>query len=57
MNNRNVLLWIGGVIGVLTMGGLRFLGKSTNIFGLLGGMTVVIAVLSYCIIRYLNRRW
>ena len=35
-------LWTGGVIAVATMGALRFLGKGTNIFGLLAGMAVVI---------------
>ena len=54
---KHIWLWIGGVVGVLTMGALRFLGKSTNIFGLLAGMAVVIAILSYCVIRYVNRKW
>ncbi len=53
---NHIWLWIGGVVGVLTMGALRFLGKSTNIFGLLAGMAVVIAILSYCVIRYVNRK-
>ena len=39
------------------MGALRFLGKGTNIFGLLAGMAVVIAILSFLIIRYMNRKW
>ena len=55
--HKHIWLWIGGVVGVLTMGALRFLGKSTNIFGLLLGMSVVIAILSYCVIRYVNRKW
>ena len=50
-------LWIGGVVGVLTMGALRFVGKSTDIFGLLLAMTVVIAVLAFLVIRYVNRKW
>ena len=35
MKKQTILLWIGGVVGVLTMGALRFVGKSTDIFGLL----------------------
>ncbi len=50
-------LWTGGVIAVVTMGALRFLGKGTNIFGLLAGMAVVIAILSFLVIRYVNRKW
>lgn len=50
-------LWTGGVIAVATMGALRFLGKGTNIFGLLAGMAVVIAILSFLIICYVNRKW
>ena len=50
-------LWIGGIVGVLTMGALRFLGKSTDIFGLLAGMAVVIAILAFLVIRYVNRDW
>ena len=50
-------LWIGGVVGVLTMGALRFIGKWTNIYGLLTGMVVVIAILSYFVIRYVNKKW
>lgn len=50
-------LWIGGIVGVLTMGALRFLGKSTDIFGLLAGMTVAIAILAFLVIRYVNRNW
>ncbi len=53
----SALLWIGGIVGVLTMGALRFLGKSTDIFGLLAGMTVVIAILAFFVIRYVNRNW
>lgn len=50
-------LWTGGIIGVLTMGALRFLGKGTNIFGLLLGMAVVIAILSFLVISYVNKKW
>jgi len=50
-------LWTGGVIAVATMGALRLLGKGTNIFGLLAGMAVVIAILSFLVIRYVNRKW
>lgn len=50
-------LWIGGVVGVLAMGMLRFVGKNTDIFGLLAGMTVVIAILAFFVIRYVNRKW
>lgn len=57
MNKQTILLWIGGVVGVLTMGALRFVGKSTDIFGLLAGMVVVIAILAFFIIRYVNRKW
>ncbi|GAB6112204.1 hypothetical protein [Desulfomicrobium salsuginis] len=57
MKKHNALLWIGGIVGVLTMGALRFLGKSTDIFGLLAGMVVVIAVLAFLVIRYVNRNW
>jgi len=42
---------------VLTMGALRLLGKSTDIFGLMAGMTVVIAILAFFVIRYVNRNW
>lgn len=55
--NKKLLLWIGGVVGVLTMGALRFIGKSTDIFGLLAAMAVVIAILSFLVIRYVNRNW
>lgn len=57
MKYRSLWLWIGGIVGVLTMGALRFVGKSTDIFGLLAGMTVVIAVLAFLVIRYVNRTW
>ena len=57
LNKQNALLWIGGIVGVLTMGALRFVGKSTDIFGLLLAMTVVIAVLAFLVIRYVNRKW
>jgi type IV secretory pathway TrbL component len=57
MKSISPLLWIGGIVGVLTMGALRFLGKSTDIFGLLAGMVVVIAILAFLVIRYVNRNW
>jgi hypothetical protein len=57
MKKQTILLWIGGVVGVLTMGALRFVGKSTDIFGLLAGMVVVITILAFFIIRYVNRKW
>lgn len=57
MKKQTILLWIGGVVGVLTMGGLRFIGKNTDIFGLMAAMVVVIAVLAFFVIRYMNRKW
>ncbi len=57
MKKQHALLWIGGIVAVLTMGALRFLGKNTDIFGLLAGMAVVIAVLAFLVIRYVNRNW
>lgn len=57
MKTPSPWLWIGGIVGVLTMGALRFLGKNTDIFGLLVGMAVVIAVLSILVIHYMNRKW
>jgi hypothetical protein len=57
VKKQHALLWIGGIVGVLTMGALRFLGKSTDIFGLMAGMTVVIAILAFFVIRYVNRNW
>jgi len=57
LKKHHTLLWIGGNVGVLTMGALRFLGKSTDIFGLLAGMAVVIAILAFLVIRYVNRNW
>ena len=57
LKKQNALLWIGGIVGVLTMGALRFVGKSSDIFGLLLAMTVVIAVLAFLVIRYVNRKW
>ena len=57
MKKHNILLWIGGIVGVLTMGALRFVGKNTDIFGLLAAMTVVIAILAFFVIRYVNRKW
>jgi uncharacterized membrane protein (UPF0136 family) len=57
MKKQTVLLWIGGVVGVLTMGALRFIGKNTDIFGLMAAMAVVIAILAFFVIRYVNRKW
>lgn len=57
MKKHHILLWIGGIVGVLTMGALRFVGKNTDIFGLLAAMTVVIAILAFFVIRYVNRKW
>jgi hypothetical protein len=57
MKKQTILLWIGGVVGVLTMGALRFIGKSTDIFGLLTAMAVVIAILAFLVIRYVHRKW
>lgn len=55
--HKNIWLWIGGIVGVLTMGALRFLGKLTNIYGLLIGMVTAAAILSFFVIRYVNRKW
>jgi len=57
MKKQTILLWIGGVVGVLTMGALRFIGKNTDIFGLLAAMAAVIAILAFFVIRYVNRKW
>ena len=57
MKNISPLLWTGGIVAVMTMGALRFLGKNTDIFGLLAGMAVVIAILAFLVIRYVNRNW
>lgn len=57
MKKNTILLWTGGIIAVLTMGTLRFIGKNTDIFGLMAAMVVVIAVLAFLVIRYVNRRW
>jgi len=57
MKYRSLWLWVGGFVGVLTMGALRFVGKNTDLLGLLAGMTVVIAVLAFLVIRYVNRKW
>jgi uncharacterized membrane protein (UPF0136 family) len=57
MKSQTILLWIGGVVGVLTMGALRFVGKNTDIFGLMAAMVVVIAILAFFVIRYVNRKW
>lgn len=57
MKKQTILLWTGGVIGVLTMGALRFVGKNTDIFGLMAAMAGVIAVLAFLVIRYVNRKW
>jgi hypothetical protein len=39
------------------MGTLRFIGKNTDIFGLMAAMAVVIAILAFFVIRYVNRKW
>jgi len=39
------------------MGALRFVGKNTDIFGLMAAMAGVIAVLAFLVIRYVNRKW
>ncbi len=57
MKKQHALIWIGGIVAVLTMGSLRLLGKNTDIFGLLAGMAVVIAILAFLVIRYVNRNW
>ncbi len=57
MKKQTILLWIGGVVGVLTMGALRIVGKNTDIFGLLAAMALVIAILAFFVIRYVNRKW
>jgi uncharacterized membrane protein (UPF0136 family) len=57
MKKQTILLWIGGVVGVLTMGTLRFIGKNTDIYGLMAAMVVVIAILAFFVIRYVNRKW
>lgn len=54
---KNPWLWTGGILGIVVMGLLRFLGKTTNIFVLLAGMAVVIAVLSFVVIGYVQRKW
>jgi hypothetical protein len=36
---------------------VRFVGKNTDIFGLLAAMVVVIAILAFFVIRYVNRKW
>ena len=57
MKKQTILLWIGGVVGVLTMGALRIVGKNTDIFGLLAAMALVIAILAFFVFRYVNRKW
>ena len=57
MKKQTILLWIGGVVGVMTMGALRIVGKNTDIFGLLAAMALVIAILAFFVIRYVNRKW
>lgn len=56
-NKSTIWIWFGGVTGVLTMGMLRFLGKLTNIYGLLTGMLIIAAGLSFIVIRYINKKW
>lgn len=57
MNVQYIWLWIGGVIGVLTMGALRFIGKETSMLGLLAAMVLVIFVLATAVIKYMNKKW
>ncbi len=57
MKMQTILLWIGGIVAVLTMGTLRFIGKNTDIYGLMAAMVVVIAILAFFVIRYVNRKW
>ncbi len=57
MNVQYIWLWIGGVIGVLTMGALRFIGKETSMLGLVAAMVLVIFVLATAVIKYMNKKW
>lgn len=57
MKKQTILLWTGGVIAVLTMGTLRFIGKNSDIYGLMAAMVVVIAILAFFVISYVNRKW
>ncbi|GAB1409693.1 hypothetical protein MASR1M90_08470 [Desulfovibrionales bacterium] len=57
MHAQYIWLWIGGVIGVLTMGALRFIGKETSMLGLLVAMALVIFVLATAVIKYMNKKW
>lgn len=57
MTPRAIFLWTGGLVGMAIMGGLRFLGHQTNIFVLLAGMALVIAILAWLIIRHVQRKW
>lgn len=57
MKKQTILLWTGGVVAVLTMGTLRFIGKNSDIYGLMAAMVVVIAILAFFVISYVNRKW
>lgn len=50
-------IWIGGVLGVATMGALRLVGQHSNIYVLMTAMAVVIAILALVIIGYMNKKW
>lgn len=50
-------IWIGGFFAVTTMGALRLMGKHSNIFILMGSMAIVIALLTFFVIRYMNKKW
>jgi phosphotransferase system glucose/maltose/N-acetylglucosamine-specific IIC component len=50
-------IWIGGFFAIMTMGALRLMGKHSNIFILMGSMAIVIALLTFFVIRYMNRKW
>lgn len=56
MSKKN-LIWIGGIVGVLTMGGLRFIGKNFGFTALLVGMTLVALGLAWMVIKYVFPKW
>jgi len=56
MSKKN-LIWIGGIVGVLTMGGLRFIGKHFGFTALLVGMTLVALGLAWLVIKYVFPKW
>lgn len=56
MSKKN-LIWIGGIVGVLTMGGLRFIGKNFGFTALLVGMTLVALGLAWVVIKYVFPKW